>query len=89
MPETRQAAGSPPPHLPRGGRRPGAGRPPSYREPLLRKTVKLPASYVQQLEVLGGGNLSEGIRLLVETAYTFQGRLWYQLPERLADPATR
>jgi hypothetical protein len=89
MPETNIAAASPPPRLPRGGRRLGAGRPPSYREPLLRKTVKLPVSYVQQLEVLGGGNLSEGIRLLVETAYTFQGQLWYHLPERLAGPATR
>jgi len=47
----------------RGGRRPGAGRPPAYREPLLRKTVTLPASYVEQLVDLGRGNLSNGIRL--------------------------
>ena len=30
----------------RGGRRLGAGRPPAYREPLVRKTVTLPVSYV-------------------------------------------
>ena len=64
----------------RGGRRPGAGRPPAYREPLLRKTVTLPASYVEQLTVLGFGNLSDGIRLLVETAYTSTGRQWLDLP---------
>src|SRR5712691_6884419 len=46
----------------RGGRRPGAGRPPAYREPLLRKTVTLPVSYVEQLAAFGAGNLSEGIR---------------------------
>jgi hypothetical protein len=28
----------------RGGRRPGAGRPLAYREPLVRKTVTLPVS---------------------------------------------
>src|SRR5712692_6168041 len=42
----------------RGGRRPGAGRPPAYREPLVRKTVTLPVSYVEQLTVFGAGNLS-------------------------------
>jgi hypothetical protein len=57
----------------RGGRRPGAGRPPSYSEPLLRKTVTLPASYVEQLTVLGHGNLSDGIRFLLECAYTSTG----------------
>jgi hypothetical protein len=66
--------------LGRGGRRPGAGRPPAYREPLLRKTVTLPASYVEQLTVLGYGNLSDGIRLLVETAYTSTGVPWLNPP---------
>ncbi len=37
----------------RGGKRAGAGRPRSYTEPLLRKTVTLPASYVAQLERMG------------------------------------
>jgi hypothetical protein len=60
----------------RGGRRPGAGRPPAYREPLLRKTVTLPASYVEQLVDFGRGNLSDGIRLLAEHAYTSTGQLW-------------
>jgi hypothetical protein len=39
----------------RGGRRPGAGRPSAYREPLVRKTVTLPVSYVQQLTTFGAG----------------------------------
>jgi hypothetical protein len=64
----------------RGGRRPGAGRPPAYREPLVRKTVTLPVSYVDQLTSLGSGNLSDGIRLLAETAYTHAGKLWLRPP---------
>ena len=60
----------------RGGHRPGAGRPPAYREPLVRKTVTLPVSYVEQLTIFGVGNLSEGIRLLAETAYTRSGEPW-------------
>jgi hypothetical protein len=64
----------------RGGRRPGAGRPQSYREPLVRKTVTLPVSYVEQLTIFGVGNLSEGIRLLVETACTPTGKLWLDAP---------
>ena len=64
----------------RGGRRPGAGRPRAYREPLLRKTVTLPVSYVEQLAAFGAGNLSDGIRLLVETAYTRNGTAWLGPP---------
>jgi len=71
----------------RGGRRPGAGRRPSYTEPLLRKTVALPRSYVAQLETFGNGNLSEGIRLLVEFAYTREGTPWFRpIPERQLAP---
>ncbi len=65
----------------RGGRRPGAGRPQSYREPLVRKTVTLPVSYVAQLTTFGAGNLSEGIRLLAENAYTSTGKLWFEAPD--------
>lgn len=61
---------------PRGGRRAGAGRPPAYTEPLLRKTVTLPESYVAHLTAYGRGNLSEGIRLLVEFACTPFGNPW-------------
>jgi hypothetical protein len=64
----------------RGGRRPGAGRPPAYSEPLVRKTVTLPVSYVAQLTRFGVGNLSDGIRLLVETAYTRNGTPWFDPP---------
>ena len=73
----------PTPVRPRGGRRPGAGRPPAYTEPLVRTTVRLPRSYADQLAAFGGGNLSEGIRLLVEFARTDTGAFWYVL----ADPA--
>ena len=65
----------------RGGRRPGAGRPPAYTEPLLRKTVTLPVSYVERLTAFGNGNLSEGIRLLAETAYTSTAKLWLGEPD--------
>jgi hypothetical protein len=64
-----------------GGRRPGASRPPAYREPLVRKTVTLPVSYVEQLTTLGDGNLSEGIRWLAENACTPKGRLWLGLTD--------
>lgn len=62
----------------RGGRRPGAGRPSSYGEPLLRKTVSLPRSYVEHPERYGGGNLSDGIRQLVENAFTRGGAPRFQ-----------
>jgi hypothetical protein len=64
----------------RGGRRPGAGRPPAYREPLVRKSVTLPVSYVEQLTTFGVGNLSDGIRLLVENAYSRTGQPWLDPP---------
>jgi len=44
---------------------------------LVRKTVTLPVSYVEQLTMFGAGNLSDGIRLLVETAYTYGGKPWF------------
>jgi hypothetical protein len=47
---------------------------------LLRKTVTLPVSYVEQLTIFGEGNLSEGIRLLAENAHTSTGKLWLGLP---------
>ena len=70
----------------RGGRRRGAGRPPTYDEPLLRKTVTLPVSYVEHLALLGHGNLSDGIRFLLECAYTSNG---VQLEPPSSDPQTR
>jgi|SRR5579859_1473210 len=69
-----------------GGRRPGAGRPHAYREPLQRVTVTLPLSYVEQLRRYGGDNISDGIRRLVEEARTPLGQFWYVLPGR-ARPA--
>lgn len=66
---------------PRGGRRPGAGRPHGYREPLRRVTVALPHSYIEQLRSFGDGNLSDGIRRLVEEARTPTGHFWSELPD--------
>jgi hypothetical protein len=70
---------------PRGGRRPGAGRPPAYTEPLVRKTITLPRSYIPHLEREGAGNLSEGVRFLMEQARTPGGDYWFRLNP--ADPA--
>ena len=55
-----------------------SGRPPAYREPLLRKTVTLPVSYAEQLTTFGAGNLCDGIRLLAETASTRGGTPWLE-----------
>ena len=62
--------------MPRGGRRVGAGRPRLYEEPLAKRTVTLPQSYVRKLEGWGRGNLSEGIRMLAEHARTEIGEFW-------------
>jgi hypothetical protein len=35
---------------------------------------------VQQLTTFGAGNLSDGIRLLVELAYTRNGKPWFSPP---------
>jgi hypothetical protein len=48
-----------------GGKREGAG-PKRKFEKLERRTVTLPPEYVQLLETLGNGNLSAGIRSMVE-----------------------
>jgi hypothetical protein len=53
-------------------------------ERLLRKTVTLPVSYVEQLAAFGAGNLSEGIRLLAETAYTRGGNPGSAHPARIS-----
>ena len=72
-----------------GGYRPGAGRREDYREPLRRVTVALPESYIEQLRRHGQGNLSEGIRRLVEEARTPSGHFWYVTPEWAKNPAAR
>jgi hypothetical protein len=69
-----------------GGTRPGAGRPYDYREPLRRVTVALPESYIEQLRRSGQGNLSEGIRRLVEEALTPAGKFWYHMPDWAENP---
>lgn len=70
----------------RGGRRAGAGRKPEYAEPLERRTVTLPASYVAELTRIGCGNLSNGIRLVLEYGRAGAG---FQLPEASAPDERR
>ena len=54
--------------LPKGGARPGAGRKPvaGPADPLVRKSVTLRESDIRRLEVMGDGNLSAGIRRLLQ-----------------------
>ncbi len=56
----------------RGGVRKGAGRKTFYKdERMVACNVSLPPSYIKLLKNIGGGNLSKGIRLLVETSQRF------------------
>lgn len=48
-----------------GGRRAGAGRKQVYVK-LVRRTITLLPDHAQLLEKLGNGNLSAGVRILVE-----------------------
>lgn len=52
----------------RGGPRPNSGRKRLYASPVLRYTVRLPAEYVAALTAYGEGNMSAGVRRLVEEA---------------------
>lgn len=63
----------------RGGRRPGAGRRRESTEPLVRATVTLPASYLPLLEREGRGNVSEGVRIVIEQARTPAGYYWFPM----------
>lgn len=58
MPSTVPAKG-------RGGKREGAGRPVSAA-PLLRVSLRLSAAHVARLKALGDGNVSEGVRRLLD-----------------------
>lgn len=51
---------------PRGGARPGAGRPPLAGEPMRQYRVSLPASDWERLRSVGSGNASAGIRRLLK-----------------------
>lgn len=48
-----------------GGKREGAGRPPLSTSATVRMTITLPAPLAEQLRELGGGNASQGVRLLL------------------------
>lgn len=53
-----------------GGSRQGAGPPVQFSQGLKRRTISLPPEHIHLLETLGNGNLSLGIRRLVENAIT-------------------
>lgn len=58
----------------RGGKRVGAGRRPLVGDvPLQRLTVSLPAEYVTWARDEGAGNVSEGLRRLLEELDQRQG----------------
>ncbi len=50
-----------------------------YAEPLLRKTITIPAAYLHLLEQEGRGNLSEGVRIMIEHACTPNGYYWFPM----------
>jgi hypothetical protein len=50
----------------RGGKREGSGRKPLGPAPLTQYTVRLPAEVAERLRELGNGNLSEGIRIILD-----------------------
>ncbi len=57
-----------------GGRRPGAGRPVLGDGPMARLTVTLPVAYVDWAREVGkGGNVSAGLRRLLEELDQRQG----------------
>lgn len=55
----------------RGGVREGAGRKPLYSEKMVACNITLPGNYIKLLRVIGRGNLSKGVRLLIETSPRF------------------
>ena len=50
----------------RGGRREGAGRPRTFSQDAVRLSVTLERAHVEWLRELGEGNVSAGIRRLLE-----------------------
>lgn len=55
----------------RGGVRKGAGKKPLYGKKMKACNITLPENYIKLLKDIGQGNLSRGVRLLVETSPRF------------------
>ena len=66
-----------------GSRHSGGDRLPLDQEPLLGRSVTLPRSYIEKLEWQGNGDLSEGIRVLVEVARIPAGGRWFDAMRQL------
>lgn len=56
-----------------GGKREGAGRKPMKDEPMTRVNVMLDDATVAKAKMIGGGNLSEGLREAVRRVRKPQG----------------
>lgn len=54
--------------MPRGGKRKGAGRKPLYDTPLIEMTILVTDEHAKLLRRYGRGNLSAGIRWLIEAS---------------------
>lgn len=50
---------------PRGGRRPGSGRPRTINNPIVAN-IRMPADSRQRITAIGHGNFSAGVRQLAE-----------------------
>lgn len=58
---------------PHGGKREGAGRKPMKDDPMTRVNVMLDDATVAKAKMIGGGNLSEGLREAVRRVRKPQG----------------
>lgn len=56
-----------------GGKREGAGRKPIKDEPMTRTNVMLDEATITKAKLIGGGNLSEGLREAVRRVRKPQG----------------
>jgi hypothetical protein len=56
-----------------GGKREGAGRKPMKEEPMTRTNVMLDEATIAKAKLIGGGNLSEGLREAVRRVRKPQG----------------
>jgi hypothetical protein len=63
-----------------GGNREGAGRKPVAGVTMVRKTVRLTPEVIEQLQKLGGGNLSAGIREAARLALSGQNKVPVDTP---------
>ncbi len=69
----------------RGGWREGAGRKPLFQQRQRRCTITIPDRYAEQLIHIGQGNLSAGVRKLLEVSTPAESYRPYKSSTRLGD----